>query len=165
VFPQTSLFLEPLCKRASDLSVKPSTPTSEWIPKLWPAFVMRNASTKFKLPSPSSRPPTIQPRDKSTPHRTPHTALPQTHNPLESNHSQQSLHAPRPLATMPSERDYQISPLVQESIIHNTRVRYHPPLPSHQRHTQLTSACATDSLQPPEHLRLPLRRRRRHPRS
>lgn len=24
---------------------------------------------------------------------------------------------------MPSERDYQISPLVQESIIHNTRVR------------------------------------------
>jgi hypothetical protein len=124
VFPQTSAGLEPLCKQARDLSVKTFTPSFEWIPKLWPAFVMRER--QHQVQAPISKLQTTHhttPRHIDTRQSTPyHSAL--NINPPKFNDSKQSLHAPRPLATMPSERDYQISPLVQESIIHNTRVRY-----------------------------------------
>ena len=61
---------------------------------------------------------------RQTPSRKPASRSPQ---PCDREHPLEGLRAATAhLTTMPSEREYQIAPIVQESVMHNTRVG--PPL-------------------------------------
>ena len=66
---------------------------------------------------------------------------------------------------MPTERELAISPIVQESVQHNTQVHPHHTHISHNPLSKPLTISLTGNLQHPLPHRLPLRRRLRDPRS